>query len=79
MVMKWTSQYSLFCEFTNLLCVESLELKVDDEQPDLLAEEKLDFSGDRWLVLLLGEVWLGAGALNALFSLDSFLERRTGE
>ena len=79
MVMKWTSQSSLFCKLANLLCVESLELKVDDEQPDLLAEEKLDFSGDRWLVLLLGEVWLGAGARNALFSLDSFLERRTGE
>ena len=32
---------------THLLLVESRELTVDVEHTDLLAEEKLDFSGER--------------------------------
>ena len=62
---------------THLLLVESRELTVDVEHTDLLAEEKLDFSGERWLVRLLGEA--RPNVLNALFSLDNFLERREGE
>ena len=56
---------------------ESRELTVDVEHTDLLADETLDFSGERWLVRLLGDA--RPSARKALFSLASFLERREGE